>query len=193
MFLFKSLFIIDMKNTQQYNYFFSRVFQITFIYFTNWMLLLNALYYMGVLKRFQESILFVTITVAFLGAIMVYIYHRRIVLKNFDVEIKGHEYQILDLFCHQLPLIVLLIFYDPKIKADNLLFGVGLLLIYMIIFNPLKIYNFDPLDDSKVTNSKRDSMLNKFLSKKTRYYVSIFMVVSYFVLAICAIKLKIFN
>ena len=184
-----------MKNTKKYNYFFSRVFQITFIYFTNWMLLLNVLYYMGVLKRYQESILFITISVAFLGAIMVYIYPKRIVLKNFDVEIKGHEYQLFDLFCHQMPLLLLLIFYDPKIKPDNLLFGVCLMLIYMVIFNPLKIYNFDSIkqSDTKVNNSKKDSVVNKFLNKKTRYYVATFMIVSYFVVAICAIKLKIFS
>ena len=89
-----------MKHTEKYNYFFSRVFQITFIYFTTWMLLLNFLYYIGVLKRFQESILFITISVAFLGAVMVYIYPRRLVLQNFDIEIKGHEYQIVDLIFH---------------------------------------------------------------------------------------------
>ena len=184
-----------MKNTQQFNYFFSRVFQITFIYFTNWMLLLNALYYIGVLKRYQESILFITITVAFLGAIMVYIYPRRIVLKNFDVEIKGHEYQIFDLFCHQLPLILLLVFYDPKIKPDNLVVGVCLMLIYMLIFNPLKIYNFESLKLKENDTKKigENNIYDNFLSKKTRYYVAIFMIVSYFIIAICAIKLKVFN
>ena len=185
-----------MKHTEKYNYFFSRVFQITFIYFTTWMLLLNFLYYIGVLKRFQESILFITISVAFLGAVMVYIYPRRLVLQNFDIEIKGHEYQIVDLLFHQLPLLLLLIFYDPKIKADNLLFGVGLMLIYMIIFNPLKIYNFDSVhfwDNKGEESSKKDRFVTKFLNKKTRHCVAIFMIVSYFVIAICAIKLKIFN
>lgn len=185
-----------MKHTEKYNYFFSRIFQITFIYFTTWMLLLNFLYYIGVLKRFQESILFITISVAFLGAVMVYIYPRRIVLQNFDIEIKGYEYQLFDLFCHQLPLLLLLIFYDPKIKADNLLLGVGLLLIYMIIFNPLKIYNFDSInfrDNKEVENYKKDRFVNKILNKRTRHCVAVFMIVSYFVIAICAIKLKIFN
>ena len=111
-----------MKNTEKYNYFFSRIFQITFIYFTTWSLLLNVLYYMGVLRRYQESILFVTITVAFLGAVLVYIYPKKIMIQNFNIEIKGYEYQLFDLFCHQLPLFLLLIFYDPKIKPDNLLF-----------------------------------------------------------------------
>ena len=65
----------------------------------------------------------------------------------------------------------------------------------MVIFNPLKIYNFDSIkqSDTKVNNSKQDSVVNKFLSKKTRYYVATFMIVSYFVVAICAIKLKIFS
>ena len=57
-----------MKHTEQYNYFSVGYSVTTFIYFTIWMLLLNCLYYMGVLKRFQESVLFVTITVAYLGA-----------------------------------------------------------------------------------------------------------------------------
>lgn len=183
-----------MKNTEKYNYFFSRVFQMTFIYFTTWTLLLNVLYYMGVLKRYQESILFITISVAFLGAVLVYIYPKRIVLKNFDVEIKGHEYQILDLLCHQLPLLLLLIFYDPKIKPDNLLFGTMIMLIYIVIFNPLKIYNFDSIKQgNNKDNSLNDiSVLDKFLSKKTRYYVAVFMIVSYFIIAMYAIKQKIF-
>ena len=184
-----------MKNTEKYNYFFSRIFQITFIYFTTWSLLLNVLYYMGVLRRYQESILFVTITVAFLGSVLVYIYPKKIMIQNFNIEIKGYEYQLFDLFCHQLPLFLLLIFYDPKIKPDNLLFGVVLILIYVIIFNPLKIYNFDSIkqSDSKEEGFKIDRYVNKFLTKKTRHFVAVFMIVSYFVIAICAIKLKIFN
>lgn len=183
-----------MKNTEKYNYFFSRVFQMTFIYFTTWTLLLNVLYYMGVLKRYQESILFITISVAFLGAVLVYIYPKRIVLKNFDVEIKEHEYQIVDLLCHQLPLILLLIFYDPKIKPDNLLFGVVIMLIYIVIFNPLKIYNFDSINQSDKENNLKDTtVLDKVLSKKTRYYVASFMIVSYFIIAMYAIKQKIFS
>jgi len=145
---------------------------------------------MGVLKRFQESVLFVTITVAYLGAIMVYIYPRRVVIPNFNIEIKGHEYQLLDLFCHQLPLLILLIFYDPKIKSDNLLMAVALLLIYVVIFNPLKIYSFDKLNKKEEDNRNKGNFV---LNKKTRHYVAIFMIFSYFVLAIYAIKLKVFN
>tara|TARA_S200000501_G_scaffold360507_1_gene387666 strand:+ start:63 stop:614 length:552 start_codon:yes stop_codon:yes gene_type:complete len=183
-----------MKNTQKYNYFFSRFWHVTTVYFTNWMLLLNALYYFGVLKRYQESILFVTISVTFLGSVLTYIYPRRVSLRNIDVEIKGYEYQIIDLICHQFPLILLLLFYDPKIKPDNLTLGAVIMLIYVLMFNPLKVYNFDKnLNVKNGTNTKSESKLSKLLVGDKRYYVAVFMILSYFILVIFAIKLNVFK
>jgi hypothetical protein len=183
-----------MKNTSKYNYFFSRLWNSTSIYFTNWMLLLNVLYYFGILTNYQESILFVTISVAFLGSVLVYIYPRKIFIKHIGTEIKGYEYQLIDLMCHQLPLILLLLFYDPKIKPDNLILGAVLMLIYVVLFNPLKVYNFDKnLNIKNDSNAKSESKLSPFLVGDKRYHVAVFMILSYFVLAICAIKLKVFK
>ena len=177
-----------MKNTEKYNYFIGRLWNVSLIYFTVWALIIQAFYYIGVLKRYQESVLFIAITVAFIGAVLVYIYPRRIVLKNIEVEFKGHQYQIFDLLCHQLPLILLLLYYDPKIKPDNLLFGVVSLLIYIIIYNPLKVYNFDKVED----NSNKKGGLTMF-DKKVRYNVASAMIFCYIILAILAIKFNVFK
>ena len=184
-----------MNNSRKYNYFFSRLWHLSAIYFTNWMLVLNALYYFGILKQFQESILLITITVAFIGSVLVYIYPRKIVLRNVDIEIEGTEYQLIDLTCHLLPLILLLLCYNPKIKPDNLIFGVSLLLIYMLIYNPLKIYSYDKNLNNipvKTTNSK-SHFLKPYLSGNKRYHVGVFMIFSYLIILMIAIKMGVFK
>lgn len=120
-----------MHTNQIINYFFERIWNNTFIYFTYWGLIIQGLYYIGVLKNFQESVLVIVISVSVIGAILTYIYPRRIVTKHFKVEFTNTKLQLLDLFTHQLPLIVFLLVYDPKIKPDNLLFAATVLLTYV--------------------------------------------------------------
>lgn len=177
-----------MNNLQQYNYFLSRLWNVTSIYFTNWTLFLQALYYFGVLKRYQESILFITIFVSFMGLILAYVYPRRIVLKNIEIEVNGVDYQIIDLMCHQIPLLLLLLFYDPKIKPDNLIFGSSLILIYTLIFNPLKVYNFDKNLNRGKFNKYNDSVVNKFFFGDGRYYIATGMIFSFLIVLIFAVK-----
>ena len=98
------------------------------------------------------------------------------------------------MICHQFPLILLLLFYDPKIKPDNLTLGAVIMLIYVLMFNPLKVYNFDKnLNVKNGTNTKSESKLSKLLVGDKRYYVAVFMILSYFILVIFAIKLNVFK
>lgn len=182
-----------MNNNRQFNYFFSRSWNLSFVYFTTWALLLQVFYYFGVLKRYQESILLITASVAFLGAVLVYIYPRKVKLQQLDIEIKGHEYQIIDLLCHQIPLILLLVFYDPKIKPDNLIFAAAFILLYTIVYNPFKIYTFDKNMNKNIVVDKKSSELDQYLFGNKRYYVASFMIFAYFVLLIIAIKIGVFK
>ena len=64
------------------SYFFERIWNNTFIYFTYWGLIIQGLYYIGVLKKFQESVLVIVISVSVIGAILTYIYPRKIVVDH---------------------------------------------------------------------------------------------------------------
>ena len=172
------------------NYFFKRTFRGTFIYYTYWGLLIQLLYYIGVLKKYQESVLLVVITVSVIGAIITYVYPRRISLPDLDIYIDNKELQIMDLFVHQIPLLVLLIVYDSKIKPDNLYLAALSLLVYSLIFNPLYVYDFDNVSK----NNRITSKTNKFLNdNKYRHRMAIFMILIYFVIILLAIKTGIFK
>tara|TARA_B100001057_G_scaffold461576_1_gene513692 strand:+ start:234 stop:803 length:570 start_codon:yes stop_codon:yes gene_type:complete len=189
-----------MNGNQVVNYFFSRAWNVSFIFFTTWSLLIQAFYYFGVFKKYQESVLFITISVAFIGAVLTYVYPRRIILKHVNVEINGLQLQILDLICHQLPLILLLLFYEPSIKPDNLLFAAIVILVYVLIYNPMKVYNFDK-NLNNVSNENKNSILNiecegckpsRFLTDR-RYHVATFMLLAYFILVILSVKMNVFK
>ena len=171
-----------MKTTQFSNYFFKKIFNLTFIYFTFWTLVIQALYYIGILKRYQESVLLLVGMVAFIGLVLTYIYPRKIKLKPIDYTIKGDKLQIVDLICHQLPFIIFLVMYDKRIKPDNLILGSVILLIYVILFNPLEVYDY-----------KCDT--NKFKRKncKQDYITGIVMTFTFAILIMFAINNGVFK
>jgi hypothetical protein len=174
------------------NYFFERIWNNTFIYFTYWTLIIQGLYYIGVLKRFQESVLMLTITVSVLGAILTYIYPKKIITPHLNIHIADTDMQIIDLFAHQLPLILLLLMYDPKIKPDNLVFGVLVFLIYVIIYNPVNVYNFkfNKTIDINGNNSETNKLLK---DNRYRYHVATTLMIIYFIILIMAILNGIFK
>jgi hypothetical protein len=172
------------------NYCFKRTWNSSFIYFTYWCLVLQFFFYIGVLEYYQESVVILVLTVSILGGILTYIYPKKITLSNIDIHIQNRELQIIDLFLHQFPLLLILVSYNPQIKPDNLVFAAVGLLVYVLIYNPLKIYNF------KINgkHTKEDKLIKyNLLKNRTRYNVATIMVFTYLCLLIFAIKLGYFR
>ena len=179
-------------NTLQFiNYFFKKAYNLSFVYFTFWALFLQLLYYIGVLKRYQESVLLISLTVSFVGLVLTYIYPERLKLMFIDFVISKNTFQVLDLIFHQIPFLIFLISYDHSIKSDNLIFGVIMLLIYVILNNPYTVYSFTcKCAHEKENNTKGNTDL---CACRNKYNLGIGMIILYFVIVILAIKLKIFT
>lgn len=112
-------------------------------YYTVWSLIIQFLYYIGILKDFQESVLYIVIAVAVLGFVMAYIHPRYVMLPYTNKRITGRLYKIFDLVFHQLPLLIFVYLYNTKKKKDNLVLFLVSVLVYIILFNPLKVYNIE--------------------------------------------------
>lgn len=115
----------------------------TIRYYTLWSITLQFLYYIGILKDYQESIFYIVLLVAIVGFIMVYIHPRYVIVPYLNKKISGKLYKIIDLIFHQIPLLVFVYFYDTKKKKDNLILLLVSILAYIILFNPLKIYSLE--------------------------------------------------
>lgn len=179
-----------MNNLDFINYFFKKAYKITFVYFTFWALFLQFLYYIGVLRSYQESVLLVTLSVSFVGIVLTYIYPERLKLMFIDFVISKNTFQLVDLVFHQLPLLIFLIAYDTKIKADNLVLGVVLLLIYVILNNPYNVYSFKCACAHKTKNNVHGSI--ELCECRDKYNLGIGMIICYFMIIILAVKLRIF-
>ena len=171
-----------MNNLQFINYMLKKTWNSSFVYLTFWGLLIQVLYYIGVLKKFQESILLLLITISVIGLIITYIYPREIALMAFDYEVKNDTLQIIDLVTHQIPLIIFLVMYDKKIKPDNLIFAVSVFLIYCLIYNPFRVYGIICECKAKLDCKCR----NKF-------YLAIGLIIIYFMIMVLAINNNIFT
>ena len=118
------------------------VFWLSVPYLTAWVLFLQCLYYLDVLKMFQSSILLLTIIVSIFGFIMAHIYPKKIYFPILDITLSKTPLKLHDLIFHQIPLLIFIFMYDSKIKNDNLIFGLSVLVIYMLLFDPFKVYSF---------------------------------------------------
>ena len=167
------------------NYVFKKVWNMSFIYFTFWALVVQGLYYIGILREYQESVLLITMSVSLIGFILTYIYPKKLKLIAVDYVITKPLLQVIDLIAHQIPLIILLVMYDKTIKPDNLVFGVVLVLIYVLMFNPYTIYQFTCAcrynKENNVSNNKNicDCRLN--------YNIGIGVIIFFFILLLLAI------
>lgn len=115
-------------------------------FYTTWAILILILYLLGILKEFQSSILLILLSIFYIGNIITYIFPRVIVIPYIKRTISGRMLKLFNLVFHVLPLVLFLIFYDTKIKPDNLYFAMISLLIYLILFNPFKVYNYNCFD-----------------------------------------------
>jgi hypothetical protein len=125
------------------------IFYSTVPYLTFWCLVIQSLYYIGPLRKFQDSVLVLTILVSIGGFIITYIHpkYTKVVLKKngekYEVKLSGKVLKLIDLACHQLPLVLLLYLYNPQIKCDNLLLVFTVLFVYFALADPINVYNFD--------------------------------------------------
>ena len=112
-------------------------------FFTIWGLFILSLYYLGPLKKFQYSILYLLITISIGASYIVYINPKRITIPYFNYHIQGRLLLIVDILFHHLPLLLFLVTYDNTIKPDNLLFYLIIVSSYLLIFNPFYSYSLN--------------------------------------------------
>ena len=122
-------------------------------FYTTWSIILLGLYLLGILKKYQSSIFLILLTVFFVGNIITYINPRVIVIPFIRRTISGRFLKLFNFIFHVLPLLIFLIVYDTKIPTDNLYLAVFSLLIYLLIFNPIKIYNYNVKSRENIISS----------------------------------------
>lgn len=122
-------------------------------FYTTWSIILLGLYILGILKKYQSSIFLILLTVFFVGNIITYINPRVIVIPFIRRTISGTVLKLFNFIFHVLPLLIFLIVYDTKIPTDNLYLAVFSLLIYLLIFNPIKIYNYNVKSRENIISS----------------------------------------
>lgn len=111
-------------------------------FFTTWGILLLILYSIGFLRNYQSSIFLVLLTIFYIGSIITYVFPKIIKIPYINRTISGNMLKIFNLIFHVLPLFIFLVMYDVKIKPDNLFLALFGLLFYVLIINPIEIYNY---------------------------------------------------
>lgn len=134
-------------NTKKY---FDWIYKYLFVYlninqFTNWGYILIILFYLGILTKYQYSILLLLIFISIVSIFINYINPGYITFnyKNIRYKINKPLSLYLDLIFHHVPLIIFIIFYNPKIPRDNLVFACIIFIIYLLLFNPFNVYNIN--------------------------------------------------
>ncbi len=116
-----------------------------FEYFTFWILLLQAMYYNGYLKNYQFSILILLFTISFGSFFLIYIYPKYFIfdLGFYKLVFKGNMAKLYDMAIHHIPLLIFVLQYDYNIKNDNSILAFTLIALYLILYDPVKIYNLN--------------------------------------------------
>ena len=146
-----SIFVRILKN----------VTQVAFNYFTFWILLFHLLYYAGIARKYQASLLLLSFIVSFNGFIIIYYYPRKFNIPYFNISASGagvYNTYLADFIFHQVPLIFLLMNFDNRIKNDSLILGVILASIYIITQNINKVYNLQCSDCKKAHRDNLQSI-----------------------------------
>lgn len=114
-----------------------------FSFLTFYVLALNILYHLGIFKKYQTSIFLLTILVSVCGFCITYINPQKFIVPVYNYEIKGFLKYFIDIITHHIPLLILAIKYDNNIKHDNLLLFFGIIFVYLIFNNPIKVYHIN--------------------------------------------------
>ena len=121
------------------------ILRITFLlsirYFTAWVFCFHILYHLGILKNYQYSLLLLSIIVSVIGGYITYIYPKKMNIVYLNINIEGIGLKLFDLLFHHFPFLILLYRYNSKIKKDNLMLALIMLIIYLLINDPFNIYN----------------------------------------------------
>ena len=112
-------------------------------YFTVWVLFLHILYHLNMFNKFQYSLLMLAVLVSINGTCITYIYPKKLDIMYLDISIEGLSLKIFDLIFHHLPLILLLYRYNSNITKDNLIMALIIIIVYLLINNPFKVYNIN--------------------------------------------------
>jgi len=133
-----------------------------FNFFTHWGYILLILYYIGLLRRFQYSILLLLILISCGSLFINYINPRyfMIIYKKIKYKLNPPVSLYLDVLMHHLPLIIFLVYYDIKIPRDNLIFAFVIITMYLLLYNPFKVYD---ITISK-NPSSRKNLYNKLIN-----------------------------
>jgi hypothetical protein len=143
--------MLKLKNNLKWAKLFTMMwFKIFIRYFTLWGFILFGLYYTGILKQYQESILYTLILISICGLIIVYVNPKKLVIPYINITLKGKVLQVFDILGHHTPLILFLITYNKKIKPDNLLFFFTIFTVYLFLINPFNTYNFNCIKFKKI-------------------------------------------
>ena len=110
-------------------------------YFTIWVFILQILYYLNILKKYQFSILLLSVLVYIGGFFIVYINPKYLYISNLDLKLEGRFLRIFDVLYHHFPMVIFLYNYNNTIKNDSGYFGLFIILIYVLIINPFKKYS----------------------------------------------------
>jgi hypothetical protein len=121
-----------------------------FSFYTSWALILFVLYALGILTQYQSSIFVILLNVLFAGMVMTYVYPKEIEVPFIKRKIGNNLLKIYNLIFHVLPFIIFVYMYNPKIKQDNLYIAFFSLLIYVLMFNPLEVYNYKKKSNLKI-------------------------------------------
>lgn len=102
-------------------------------------------------------IFFMLFIISFIGGILVYIYPRYIDIPLLKYKLVGNELKIMDLFFHQLPLIIHLLLLSNKVwnfkkmyLEQAIIINLCFLIIYLINVNPFKVYMPDEFNKIKI-------------------------------------------
>jgi hypothetical protein len=121
-----------------------------FSYYTTWGLVLFMLYALGILTEYQSSIFVVLLNTFFGGMLITYVYPREIVIPYIKRKISNTILKLYNFVFHVLPLMVFVYMYDTKIKQDNLYLAVFSLLLYVLMVNPIEVYNYKKFSKDKI-------------------------------------------
>ena len=119
-------------------------------YYTFWVISLEILYYSGIIKNCELSLVFLHLIVLLGSFIFVYIHPKYLDIEFYDKNLNiiknrlvGKELIIFDIIFHWLSFIILLLIISKKkdLKNNNLM-NILIPLSYYLIFDIKKIYKF---------------------------------------------------
>ena len=112
-------------------------------YFTAWILFLHILFHFNIFIEYQYSLLMLSLLVSVIGGYITYIYPKKLDIMYLDISIEGVSLKIFDLIFHHLPLFILLYRFNSNIRKDNLIIALVIIIVYLSINDPFKVYNIN--------------------------------------------------